>query len=30
MAIPVYPEIKVALKGRRGLIVGIANDNSVA
>ena len=29
MAIPVYPETKVALKGRRGLIVGIANDNSV-
>ncbi|MGC2220208.1 MAG: enoyl-[acyl-carrier-protein] reductase FabI, partial [Pseudolabrys sp.] len=30
MAIPVYPETKVALKGRRGLIVGIANDQSIA
>jgi enoyl-[acyl-carrier protein] reductase I len=26
MAIPVYPETKVALKGRKGLIVGIANE----
>ena len=30
MAIPVYPETKVALKGRMGLIVGIANDKSIA
>ena len=30
MAIPVYPETKVALKGRKGLIVGIANDKSIA
>jgi enoyl-[acyl-carrier protein] reductase I len=26
----VYPETKVALKGRKGLIVGIANDKSIA
>ncbi len=30
IAIPVYPETKVALKGRKGLIVGIANDQSIA
>ena len=30
MAIPVFPETKVALKGRKGLIVGIANDQSIA
>ena len=26
MKIPVFPETKVALKGRKGLVVGIAND----
>ena len=30
MTIPVYPETSVALKGRKGLIVGIANDQSIA
>jgi enoyl-[acyl-carrier protein] reductase I len=30
MAIPVYPETSVALKGRKGLIVGIANEQSIA
>jgi enoyl-[acyl-carrier protein] reductase I len=30
MSIPVFPETKVALKGRKGLIVGIANDQSIA
>ena len=30
MAIPEYPETKVALKGRKGLIVGIANNQSIA
>src|SRR3984893_10595996 len=30
MNIPVFPETKVALKGRRGLVVGIANDQSIA
>jgi enoyl-[acyl-carrier protein] reductase I len=30
MTIPVFPETKVALKGRKGLIVGIANDHSIA
>ena len=30
MTIPVFPETKVALKGRKGLIVGIANDRSIA
>ncbi len=30
MNIPVYPETRVALKGRKGLIVGIANDQSIA
>src|SRR5512143_4235942 len=28
--IPVFPDTKVALKGRKGLIVGIANDQSIA
>src|ERR1700738_4819983 len=30
MTIPAFPETKVALKGRKGLIVGIANDQSIA
>jgi enoyl-[acyl-carrier protein] reductase I len=30
MSIPAFPETKVALKGRKGLIVGIANDQSIA
>ena len=30
MPIPEYPETKVALKGRKGLIVGIANNQSIA
>src|SRR5947209_15258963 len=30
MTIPTFPETKVALKGRKGLIVGIANDQSIA
>ncbi len=30
MNIPAYPENKVALKGKKGLIVGIANDQSIA
>jgi enoyl-[acyl-carrier protein] reductase I len=30
MNIPVYPETKVALKGKKGLVVGIANDQSIA
>src|ERR1700737_3224402 len=30
MTIPAFPETKVALKGRNGLIVGIANDQSIA
>src|SRR5215468_1959747 len=30
MPIPEYPETKVALKGRKGLIVGIANDQPLA
>src|SRR5262245_1234742 len=30
MTIPVFPETKVALKGRKGLIGGIANDQSIA
>src|SRR6187431_3161470 len=30
MNIPVFPETKVALKGKKGLIVGIANDKSIA
>jgi len=28
--IPVYKETKVALKGRKGLVVGIANESSIA
>src|SRR3981081_4273749 len=28
--IPVFPDTKVALKGRKGLVVGIANDQSIA
>ncbi len=30
MTIPEFPETKVALKGRKGLIVGIANERSIA
>src|SRR6201993_3236482 len=30
MNIPAFPETKVALKGRKGLIAGIANDQSIA
>ena len=30
MTIPVFPDTKVALKGKKGLIVGIANDQSIA
>jgi len=30
MAIPVFPDTKVALKGRKGLVVGIANEHSIA
>src|SRR5713226_4554464 len=30
MNIPVFPETKVALSGKKGLIVGIANDQSIA
>jgi enoyl-[acyl-carrier protein] reductase I len=30
MNIPAFPETKVALKGKKGLIVGIANDQSIA
>src|SRR5580693_5753570 len=30
MTIPVFPETTVALKGRKGLIVGIANEQSIA
>jgi len=30
MTIPVFPDTKVALKGEKGLIVGIANDQSIA
>src|SRR5437588_4135625 len=30
MTIPVFSETKVALKGRKGLIVGMANDQSIA
>ena len=30
MSIPVFPETKVALKGKKGLVVGIANDHSTA
>ena len=28
--IPVYPETRVALQGKKGLVVGIANENSIA
>jgi len=28
--IPAYPDSKVALKGKKGLVVGIANDQSIA
>jgi hypothetical protein len=28
--IPVFPDAKVALKGKKGLVVGIANDQSIA
>ncbi|MEY9360821.1 enoyl-[acyl-carrier protein] reductase I [Bradyrhizobium yuanmingense] len=28
--IPVFPDSKVALKGKKGLVVGIANDQSIA
>jgi enoyl-[acyl-carrier protein] reductase I len=30
VTIPVYPETKIALQGKKGLIVGIANENSIA
>src|ERR1700751_1054182 len=30
MTIPAFQETRVALKGRKGLIVGIANDQSIA
>lgn len=30
MNIPVFPDTKVALKGKKGLIIGIANDQSIA
>ena len=30
MTIPFFPERSVMLKGKRGLIVGIANDQSIA
>ena len=30
MNIPIFPETNVALKGKKGLIVGIANDQSIA
>ena len=30
MNIPVFPETKVALKGKKALIVGIANEHSIA
>jgi enoyl-[acyl-carrier protein] reductase I len=30
MKIPVYPESSIALKGKKGLVVGIANDQSIA
>ncbi len=28
--IPVFPDTKIALKGKKGLVVGIANDQSIA
>jgi enoyl-[acyl-carrier protein] reductase I len=30
MNIPVFPETKIALKGKKGLVVGIANEQSIA
>lgn len=30
MTIPAYPEASVALRGKKGLVVGIANDQSIA
>lgn len=30
MNVPVFPETSVALKGKKGLVVGIANDQSIA
>lgn len=30
MTISVFPETKVTLNGRKGLLVGIANDQSIA
>jgi len=30
MNVPVFPETNVALKGKKGLVVGIANDQSIA
>src|SRR5438270_14068558 len=30
MTIPVFADTKVALKGRKGLVVGIANEQSIA
>ena len=30
MTIPLYPETAVALKGRKGLVVGIANESLIA
>jgi enoyl-[acyl-carrier protein] reductase I len=30
MNIPVFPETKVALKGKKALVVGIANGHSIA
>src|SRR5579871_1698358 len=30
MIVPLFPATEVALKGRKGLIVGIANDQSIA
>ena len=30
MSIPVFPEAKLALKGKKALIVGIANEHSIA
>jgi enoyl-[acyl-carrier protein] reductase I len=29
MSIPVFPEAKLALKGKKALIVGIANEHSI-
>jgi enoyl-[acyl-carrier protein] reductase I len=30
MSIPVFPETKLALKGKKARIVGIANEHSIA